>query len=299
VYSCTDVETIEITDKFVGFVRYDSGYIFHDEACDSHFVAFDTDKPIDKLMQADVYWVEQSYVYATDDSSKQPSLGEKIPNYITLSDEDDTVHYKGGGLKGSSYEWDRIESIDDFMNSVNVSSNVYSGVFTQGNNVSHLTSEAEDYLKGMKWVLRFVDTDYEVQKVEQVINGSKYSWHRATTTLISDVTILRLQFETDGKMYNLGVVDDRTIGSDKPVNDTNFEVSESNGLKDFLDKLKEIWAWLKKNGKIILYVILGIIGLCLMIPIIKVLYIFLSIPIRAAKGVSRHRRNKNNKNYRR
>ena len=40
--NCVDIETIVVTDKFVGFVRYPDGFnIFHPTgACDSHFVAF-------------------------------------------------------------------------------------------------------------------------------------------------------------------------------------------------------------------------------------------------------------------
>ena len=41
--SCVDIETIEITDKFVGFVRYENGFNLYASACDSHFVAFNTD----------------------------------------------------------------------------------------------------------------------------------------------------------------------------------------------------------------------------------------------------------------
>ena len=56
--SCVDIETIVITDKFVGFVRYPDGFKLFTGAgaCDSHFVAFNTDKKIDKLFEADVYY---------------------------------------------------------------------------------------------------------------------------------------------------------------------------------------------------------------------------------------------------
>ena len=53
-----DIETITITDKFVGFVRYSGGHHFWTNtmpSCDSHFVAFSTDKPIDNLIEADVW----------------------------------------------------------------------------------------------------------------------------------------------------------------------------------------------------------------------------------------------------
>lgn len=44
--NCIDIETIVVTDKFVGFVRYPDGFKLFTGAgaCDSHFVAFNTDK---------------------------------------------------------------------------------------------------------------------------------------------------------------------------------------------------------------------------------------------------------------
>lgn len=44
-------------------------------------------------------------------------------------------------------------------------------------------------------------------------------------TLVSKVTILRLKFQTDGKTYNLGVVDNKTTGDDEPFAsaDTMFD----------------------------------------------------------------------------
>lgn len=68
-----DVDVIEVTDKYVGFVRYeDGGYsslfgpawgTYLSPGMDSHFVAFSTDKEIDKLMEADVYFQTQTYHY--------------------------------------------------------------------------------------------------------------------------------------------------------------------------------------------------------------------------------------------
>ena len=70
--NCVDIETIVVTDKFVGFVRYKDGFKLYVGACDSHFVAFNTDRPIDKLLEADVYYTTQSY-----DWSSVPFVGVK------------------------------------------------------------------------------------------------------------------------------------------------------------------------------------------------------------------------------
>lgn len=53
-YTMQETETITVTEKHVGFIRYDNGFTLYDKACDSHYVAFSTDRSIDKLMEADL-----------------------------------------------------------------------------------------------------------------------------------------------------------------------------------------------------------------------------------------------------
>ena len=54
-YNMSLFDTIEITDKFVGYIRYEGGFeLAQNRSCDSHFVAFSTDKYIDKLFEAQV-----------------------------------------------------------------------------------------------------------------------------------------------------------------------------------------------------------------------------------------------------
>ncbi|HRF36259.1 MAG TPA: hypothetical protein PLZ09_03075, partial [Clostridia bacterium] len=45
-------ETIEIINPYVDFLRYSSGFWLATGACDSHYIAFDTDKQIDFLIEA-------------------------------------------------------------------------------------------------------------------------------------------------------------------------------------------------------------------------------------------------------
>ena len=93
-----DIQTIEITDKFVGFVRYSDGFKLYVGACDSHFVAFNTDKPMDKLLEADVYYTSQSYSYSfVTLVGESHTFGEKQNNYAYLT-YTDRVEHNGGGL---------------------------------------------------------------------------------------------------------------------------------------------------------------------------------------------------------
>ncbi len=285
VTATVDIETIEITDKFVGFVRYDDGYIFHQSACDSHFVAFDTDKPIDRLVEADVAWVQREQRHQTDGNYWKPYMGEIENKQRTLSENDDTVHYKGGGIFAATYEWDRIQSITDFIASVDLNKNVYHGAILDVNVVSKITEEGKQALKNKKWVLRFVDTSYAEQYHEVLINGIKYWGYIEESTLVSDVTILRLKFITDGVTYNLGVIDNKQTGNNKPINDTETNVELNDRGKGLL---------------IALAVILLIVLLCVLSPLLSTVLQFvgtvISVPFKAVgKGIKRAKSRKRKK----
>lgn len=118
--SCIDVEYITVTDKFVGFCRYTDGWHFFPsnyDCCDSHFVAFSTDKRIDKLISAEVYYVAQSYNYANMTNPPAvlgPVYGAKIENIAKLS-YTDKVTYEGEGAFGYKYSWDKIQTVSDFI----------------------------------------------------------------------------------------------------------------------------------------------------------------------------------------
>lgn len=196
-YACKEVETIEITSKYVGFVRYYNGWKFYDSSCDSHYVAFSTDKEIDQLIEAEVYFTDQQiteyYVLNVLTETLEGEVEEKYKflNYTQKASN------SPGGLFGNSYTWERIESIDEFKNGLKESD-------------INLTDEAETGLQDKKWVLRFSETDYlDTRSLGQ--NFIQY-------TKVKDISILRLKFETDGEVYNLGVVDNKMTGSGEPSN---------------------------------------------------------------------------------
>ena len=159
--NCVDIETIVVTDKFVGFVRYKDGFKLYVGACDSHFVAFNTDKPIDKLLEADVYYTTQSYDWSsTPFVGVKETFGDKADKYAYLK-YTDKVEHTGGGLFAGTYKWDRIQTIDDFIKGEN-RENIYHGAVLDVKTSSKLTDEALTELKGKKWVLRFAETSYSL-----------------------------------------------------------------------------------------------------------------------------------------
>ena len=226
--NCVDIETIVVTDKFVGFVRYKDGFKLYVGACDSHFVAFNTDKPIDKLLEADVYYTMQKYSWSVVPlQGEKETFGEKSENYAYLK-YTDKVEHTGGGLFAGTYKWDRIETTQQFIAENDLTQNVYSGAIIDVSVANKITDEGKAALQGKKWVLRFAETSYSLSGYPST--GSTFE----NTTLVGDVTILRLKFETDGITYNLGTIDNKQSGSDDPVNDMDISIKLPDGLKRIL-----------------------------------------------------------------
>ena len=243
--NCVDTETIEITDKFVGFVRYENGFNLYASACDSHFVAFNTDKRIDSLLEADVYYTTQKYRWSfINFVGEKETFGEKEDKYAYLK-YTDKVEHTGDGLFAGTYKWDRIESVEKFTGSEDKTK-----IFkSRGGDQSAvtLTDETLNELKGKKWVLRFTETDYIVQ------SGGTTGATTANSTLVGDVTILRLKFVTDGITYNLGVIDNKQTGGRDPSN-------EPGGFGGS--------GCVSADGKKLLYAILGLIALIILAPLL-------------------------------
>ena len=217
--NCVDIDTIVVTDKFVGFVRYENGFTLYNSACDSHFVAFNTDKPIDKLLEADVYYTTQSYNWNwTAFVGEKETFGTKQDNYSYLK-YTDKVEHTGEGWFAGTYKWDRIQTVDDFISGEN-RENIFHGAVLDVKVSTKLTDSALNELKGKEWVLRFTETAYSFTP-DYTGTGSQYS----SSTVVGDVTILRLKFETDGITYNLGTIDNKQSGGKDPSNSTDIDVS--------------------------------------------------------------------------
>ena len=264
--NCIDIEAIVVTNKFVGFVRYPDGFKLFTGAgaCDSHFVAFNTDKPIDKLLEADVYYTTQntSYDFFTEDSPFSIKFGDnKIDNYAYLK-YTDKVEHTGGGFFAGTYKWDRIQSVDDFIKTEDRTT-VYYGAVLNSKVSSKLSDEALNDLKGKKWVLRFTETSYN--KSPRSGMGAATYYH-AETTMVGNVTILRLKFETDGITYNLGVIDNKQAGSTEPSNSTDIKVEPN------------------ATGKGIIYLILFVLLLVLFAPllpyVLNAIILIVSFPVK-------------------
>lgn len=196
-YSCVTTDTVEILNPFVNFLSYYNGMTWGaafglegDSFTDVHYIAFSTDRQIDTLKEADVTYTTQPY--------KQEAFSSEItygamsdPQYITLTGE------MGGstpdGFLTCSYSWKCIQRSEEFVEK------------TPLNSSTAATVKKSDY------VLVFHTTPYTKKQVTNIFVGHSFE---ISGTKVSNVSILRLKFVTNGKTYNLGAVSDKVTGDD-------------------------------------------------------------------------------------
>jgi hypothetical protein len=272
-YSMLTSETITITDKYVGLVRYSNGFKLYVSKCDAHFVAFSTDRQIDKLMEADVHFLTQRKTSQTAAFvGTSISYGDKQENYAYLKYTDVTGN-SADGLFGKKYTWNRIESAADFVKN------------------EDLTDEGKADVANKQWVLRFYESGYSL--------SSGYGTSTEYSTIVSEVTILRLKFETDGKVYNLGVIDNKQTGDGIPDNNNTNEFDFS-----LIGSTTNIWSLIKLVLGLVVIVVLLIVLLPIITPIIsyliKGIIWLVTLPFKLISKLSKARsRRKTNKQIKR
>ena len=210
--SVEDIDVITVTDKYCGFLRYPSNSAnigLNYEMFDVHFVAFSTDKRIDKLLEADVYYVSQ-FCHSDLTFGVNNEFGPKEDKYAYLNYKVD-MEFSGSGWWSNTYKWKSIEPAKDFIKSQEIQYSFNAGILDVVTNVK-ATEESLAILEKQQWVLRFAATEYDYYE-----NGKGDNrWEEFTR--VGNVSILRLYFETDGNFYNLGVVDNKQTGSSRPSN---------------------------------------------------------------------------------
>lgn len=264
------IDVITVTSKFVGFVRYSGEYKlgFMNTALsdfDCHFVAFNTDRRIDTLLEADLSYVKQDYKYTMQTEGVSPYPVER-ETYGARSDQikvelecDQSVDHDKSYVFGSSFSFKRIQNINDFLETEETENVYKNGIFETVEKRS-LTDDVKTELKSYVWVLRFVET---TRTNKTLLNGIE-----RTSTLIGDVTILRLKFVTDGITYNLGVVDNKQTGGSDPAN------------------VVETFVRLNPTFVLILLIILGVVLLIVLLPFLPtIISVLVKIVVWIVKAV--------------
>lgn len=240
IYDCTNTEVVKITDKFVGFVRYKDGYHLFPAytACDSHFIAFDTDKDIEDLYEAKVTFSTQR-VTTILGSSNFEKIEEKVSN---LKDTEKRQYIGDHGWVHYKYEWNRIQTVSEFLKETNKSEIYESGIFNVEVKNS-ITEKAEKLLESKKWILRFEETSFGGDETP-IFDTTIYS-------IVSNVSVIELTFKSEGEVFKLGVVDNKQTGSGKPAN----VLEEILSIKD---------GWIKW-----IFIIAMIVGILLLLFILR------------------------------
>ena len=228
--SVKDLDVIRVTDKYCGFLRLTTALLPFPNATstyDVHFVAFSTDKVIDDLLEADVYYETQHHVHqlgpGTDEEDRfYPSAETTYKNRAFLKKEDyETLPSQGWFAKDFSFH--TIEDAKSFADSEYINYAFDLGVFSV-KNVERISDATKNNIKNCDWVLRYAVTNYDSYSIE----GGNYNVYYTERDIVGNVSILRLKFETDDVIYNLGVIDNKQSADLIPdnVNKTILEVAD-------------------------------------------------------------------------
>lgn len=261
-YECKAEDVVQIINPYAGFLEYFDGYSFCSwKHCHGHFVAFSTDKQIDYLVEADVsYTTQKWYKKYSITGGAQKWYDEPVDDSLTVKGTE--TGGTSGGFLAQRYEWDRIQTVADFIAQ------------------EDLTSDIQSNLGGAQWVLRFLETEY-VESSTGI--ASSDSW-----TELSSVSVLRLKFITNGRVYNLGAVSNEVTGSGKPGNNNTDEIL---GIWDWLTQETGVpqWLWKTLFSVVIIAVVLLVLSLIfppfaqIMLVVLKGIWWVICLPF---KGVA-------------
>ena len=217
-YEMLEVDVVQIINPFVSRIRKNKEVSSNSYFQDNYYVAFSTDRNIEKLLSATVSYRTRDYFY---ENNSFLDIGSTIFNDKTtysnerFSDKDiycdeaielDNQHKLFGIFDiGNKYSWQRIQSAADFV--------ANAGASAEDNNA----------VKDLQWVLMFD----EVSVYRYQSSGTLITTCEEAGQVIDQVTILRLEFVEDGVTYNLGTVSDTVSGENHfgDVADGNADIS--------------------------------------------------------------------------
>lgn len=247
VYDMSETEVIVITEQMVGFRRYSDGLRWKNSpSCDSHFLAFNCDHSIDKLLSAKIEFDTTAYKKIANNYKES----EPVHHTVNLYDYQ-VASNDGSGWFGEYKEWHRMSSMTDFIKEVGVD------------------GEEKKTLEQYDWILNFYESQYVresggkdilfafISFVPVIINSLTTSGEK-----VSNVSLLRLSFEYDGDIYDLGVVANTHTGSNSPTN----------GDFDLFKWLEEKTGIPARTWKLIIIVGAVLIVIAVLMPILSVIF---------------------------
>lgn len=203
IYEMNTFKTVEIDVVANGYVTFEQGFSIGNffgmsDDCDAHFIAFNfEDYKVPYIYDADLsYRVRKKERSVGIGHNGKWEYGEySEPINVTLKDSDKAT-FKDGAIKETTYEWNRICSSSDFVDT-----------FESQNGVLYETDK--EVILSSQWVFAFCETENDF------VSGMGLStWYEYD---VDDVAILRIHFrDISGKVYNLGAVGSITDSADEP-----------------------------------------------------------------------------------
>lgn len=201
IYEMETMEYVDITIYSTGTIRYYDGFsiLFGSTMteCDAHYVAFSIDNfEVEKIYDADITYTTVPQTYRLLNSTGTGSLTvheEERQTFSKTLTYLDTGSNKGTGLFGKKYEWNRISTVTEFVESVEADSN------------DKFSTEERQALSNSDFVFRFLETE--------ITQDAGFQFTTTKYTKVENIGVLRLHFLSKGNVYNLGVVGD-LVGTD-------------------------------------------------------------------------------------
>ncbi len=281
--SVEDLEIIEIDQdsKYVGFMRYPAGGLsLIDYSADVHFVAFSTNKEIEYLKEVEISYKQQYREWGSSTTSYE-SFGS-VEERNSIISIDNNFSWTGKGWFANDYSWNTIEKSSDFISNEETPK-IYSKGIVDSVVESEIDELAKDTISKTQWVVRFALTEYSYK----VTHTANFMHHDYTATIVSDVTILRLAFTTNGIDYNLGVVDGYQTGDLTPDNTVKTKLVFDQGflILLFLILLIILYMFFGPVFNILFSVLWSVIKF-----IFKILFIIISLPFKVLRSLFRSKK---------
>ncbi len=270
-----DIDVIRVVDKYVGFMRYPQSYVWNTKYADCHFIAFTTDKKIENLLEADVYYVTQ--LFKKEGVGGVKTYGGKLPQYAYFK-FDKMLQFESDSWFSLDYEWKTIEKSSSFLINEEETKIYSEGIFDVSLG-SEVGESAKKEIASKEWVIRYAVTPYSVTSS----GAPTIPYDNIEQTIVGEVSLLRLAFETEGVYYNLGVVDNKQTGKTTPDNETTVKTELSDTVMLMLGiivvavLIMALWNPIKDICKIVwngLIFLFSIIWSVLTLPFKIIVFIF-------------------------
>lgn len=213
VYDCEKIDIVDIDILASGTLRYREGFKLYVDKCDSVYVGFSVENfDVDRIYDADI-----TYTYRTKTWSYTPFVGETTsygtPVTVKASlSEKDVASNDGDGLFGKKYTWKRIQTVDSFIKQIQETQN------------EGLSDDELKEVNASQFVFQFFESSYSLE-------SDPYSGTSIERSCeVYEISILRLHFLSEGRVYNLGCVSDAVFVDNVPdfdfSNDSIFDDGE-------------------------------------------------------------------------